>query len=76
MNLSENRTFEFRKNNWLILIKETPITYEGYIQNENIGIIKMMYGLSKEDIDIWEFIELIEEDLEEYKFIYKEEYML
>lgn len=72
---SENSLREYRKGNYYIIIKATLDDFEAYIQEEKCGIIEMMFGIAKKDILYWEFIELVEKNLDDYIEYYEEEYL-
>lgn len=67
------RQFIYRKNiNYIVYVKDTISTYEFYLQNEEYGVISLMFGIPKSDIKDIE--EIIESNIENYIELYQEEY--
>lgn len=67
------KQFIYKKNiNYVIYVKDTISTYEFYLQNENYGIISLMFGIPKCDIKDME--EIIKSNIENYIELYQEEY--
>ena len=48
------------------------LCYEFYLQNEDYGVIMLMFGIPKSDMKDME--EIIKNNIEDYIRIYKEEY--
>ena len=69
------KEFIYKKNyNYVIYIKETITDYECYIQNEDYGIIDLMFGVSKKDYKMQDFVEIVLENVDNYVKIYKNEH--
>lgn len=69
------KEFIYKKNyNYVVYIKETINSYESYLQNEEYGVISLMFGVSKKGTKLDSFISLVNESLEEYIEIYKDSY--
>lgn len=62
---------KYKYKDYVIYIKETNISYEYYLQNEKYGIIELMFGVSKEQNTLEEFLEIVKDnidiDIEYYK---------
>lgn len=66
---------QFKYGEYIIYIKETNNDYyEAYIQNEKYGVISLMIGIYKKGSSLKEFIEWVENDLDNYICEYKENY--
>ena len=63
---------KYSYKNYVVYIKETNISYEYYLQNEEYGVISLMFGIPKSDIKDIENIILA--NIEDYIETYKEEY--
>ena len=69
------KEFIYKKNyNYVVYIKETINTYESYLQNEDYGVIGLMFRKRKKETKLDNFISLVNENLERYIKIYKEGY--
>ncbi len=73
---------KYKYKNYVIYIKETEDSYESYLQNEDYGVISLMFGISKEQVfnkvhkyyTLIPFINLIEKNIEDYILTYKIDY--
>lgn len=60
---------------FMIDIIEQDNRFEAYLYHKSYGIKSFMYGLLKSDADKAAFIENVECNFNEYKEMYKSEYM-
>lgn len=60
---------KYKYKNYVIYIKEAENTFESYLQNEDYGIIMLMFGVSKE-ASFQLLKNIIESNIEEYIKIY------
>lgn len=66
---------KFEYGEYVIYIKDTSNDYyEAYIQNEKYGIISLMIGVYKKGSSLEDFINWLENDLDNYICEYKENY--
>lgn len=65
---------KYKYKNYVVYIKENDddLSYEIYLQNEKYGIIELMFGIPKSDIDDLE--EIILSNINDYIKLYKEDY--
>ena len=69
------KEFIYKKDyNYIIYIKETINKYESYLQNEDYGVISLMFGVNKHQTSLNAFISCINENIESYIYNYKELY--
>ena len=67
------KQFIYKKNiNYVIYVKDTISTYEFYLQNEDYGVISLMFGIPK--CDIKDMKNIILTNIEDYIETYKEQY--
>lgn len=67
------KQFIYKKDiNYVIYVKDTITTYEFYLQNEDYGIIMLMFGIPKSDIE--DMGEIIKSNIENYIELYQEQY--
>lgn len=59
---------------YVVYIKETINTYEAYLQNEDYGVISLMFGVDKNKTKLDNFIIIVNNNLEEYIELYKQDY--
>lgn len=62
---------KYQYKEYVVYVKETKSCYEYYLQDEQYGVISLMFGLLKSDIEDME--EIIESNIEDYIESYKEE---
>lgn len=65
---------KFVYGDYVIYIKETSSTYESYLQNEAYGVIDLMFGGTKEQNTLEEFIDLVHNNIVDYIQCYQKEY--
>ena len=70
------KKFEYNVNNdtYFIYIVETKYGYGCYLQNNDYGVISLMFGLPKEQNNLEETIEIVRNNLGDEIEIYKREY--
>lgn len=69
------KEFIYKKDyNYIIYIKETINAFEAYLQNEDYGVIDLMFGVDKKKQAIEDFISYINCNIEDYIEIYKNNY--
>lgn len=75
------KEFIYKKDyNYVIYVKETITSYECYLQNENYGIITLLFGVNKRETTMQDFIETIlgciDSHIEDYKKSYEDSDLL
>lgn len=69
---------KYSYENYVIYIKDTTKNgyelYEAYLQNEEYGVISLMFGTLKQNGSFEQFIEIVKHNLDSYIGYYKEEY--
>ena len=65
---------KYSYKDYVIYIKENEKSYESYLQNEQYGIITLMFGVDKKRCSFKEFVNLIEKHIEDYIYIYIKDY--
>lgn len=68
------KKYDFLEYN--IYIKDCGDSYNCYLQNKHYGIIMLMFGIAKSDSDLKQLEQMIENNLNEYIELYKEDYEL
>lgn len=69
------KQFIYKKDyNYVVYIKETINTFEAYLQNEDYGVIDLMFGVNKKAQNIEDFISYINCNIEDYIEDYKQEH--
>lgn len=68
---------KYKYENYVIYIKDTTKNnyelYEAYLQNEEYGVISLMFGALKQNQTFEQFMELVEHNLECYIGSYQED---
>lgn len=59
---------------YVVYIKETINSYEAYLQNEDCGVISLMFGIDKNQTKLDNFIIMVNDNLQEYIELYKQDY--
>lgn len=59
---------------YVVYIKEDKNCFESYIQNENYGVMSLMFGIHKKDIELKDFIDLVKINIKDYIETYKQDY--
>lgn len=59
---------------YVVYIKEQNGELECYLQNERYAVVNFMFGIYKKENTIKDFIDMIENNIEDYIEIYKQDY--
>lgn len=69
---------KYKYENYVIYIKDTTKNnyelYEAYLQNEEYGVISLMFGVMKEDYSLKDMENIILANIEDYILTYKIDY--
>ena len=66
---------KFEYGDYLVYIKECSSHYESYLQHKEYGVLQLMWGIDKaKNITLEEYIEIVNNNLEEYIESYKKDY--
>lgn len=65
---------KYSYEDYVVYIKENLNVYECYLQNENYGTINCMFGLSKEQVNLKQLIDIINDNLQQEIEYYKQEF--